>query len=66
MTDLTGRELDAAEAALLDVYRRLKDLADRDDLPPCAAANVRHALGHAWNAVNDLGLVYEHLLDRGV
>lgn len=65
-TDLLGRELDATEAEILEVYRRLGALAGREDLPPCAAANLKHALAYCWNAVNDLALEYEHLLDDDV
>lgn len=65
-TDLVGRPIDGAEEELLEVYRRLKALAGRDDLPPCVSANVRHALAYCWNAVNDTALDYEHLLDVGV
>lgn len=65
-TDLLGREVDGTEAELLAVYDRLKALAGRDDLPPCVAGNLKHALAYCWNAVNDLGLEYEHLLDLGV
>lgn len=63
--DLLGRELTSDEAAVLEVYERLKQLAARDDLPPSVSANVRHALSYVHNAVNDLALAYEHLLDHG-
>jgi hypothetical protein len=65
-TDLLGRELTAAEADVLSAYVTLRDLVRRDDLPPCVLANLRSALAYAWNAVNDLALDYEHLLDDGV
>ncbi len=65
-TDLLGRELTGDETELVELYTRLKALAARDDLAPCVSANVRSALAAVWNAVNDLGLVYEHLLDVGV
>lgn len=65
-TDIIGRELDATETELLQTYRRLRELVAREDLPPCVAANLKHALAYCWNAVNDLGLEYEHLLDVGV
>lgn len=65
-TDLIGRELTDAETAVLAAYHGLLDLIRRDDLPPCALANLRSALAHAWNAVNDLGLEFEHLIDDGV
>lgn len=65
-TDLLGTELTDAEAAVLDGYLRLRDLVRRTDLPPCAEANLRAALACAANAVNDLALDFDHLLDDGV
>ncbi len=65
-TDLIGRPTDPAEDELLEVYRRLRVLAARDDLAPCVTANVRSALAALSTAVNDLALDYEHLLDVGV
>lgn len=64
--DLLGNDLTADEAELMELYARLCGLAARDDLAPCVSANVRAALAAVWNAVNDLGLDYEHLLDVGV
>lgn len=65
-TDLIGNPLEASEAETLEVYRRLRELIGREDLPPCAAANLRHALAFCATVVGDLGLEYEHLLDSGV
>lgn len=65
-TDLVGRAVTADERSLLEVYTALKRLAGDDSLPPCVTANVRHALAAVAQAVNDLGLVFEHLLDVGV
>jgi hypothetical protein len=65
-TDLVGHELSTDEAALLDAYGVLRGLAASDALAPCVTANVRHALAALAQAVNDLGLEYEHLLDVGV
>jgi hypothetical protein len=64
-TDLLGRPVRGADAELLEVYTRLRDLAGRENLAPCVTANVRHALGYVGVAVTDLGLDFEHLLDRG-
>lgn len=64
--DLLGRELTPDEAAVLEVYERLKELSARDDLAPVVTANLRHALSYAHNAVNGLALTYEHLLDQNV
>jgi hypothetical protein len=64
-TDLIGDELTAQEQRLLAVYEELKALC-AEDLPPNAAANVRAALAVLHNAVNGLGLRYEHLSDLGV
>jgi hypothetical protein len=65
-TDLLGKPLSAQEQELLTVYESLKTLAARDDLPPCAARNVRQALASLWQATNDLGLQFEQLYEYGV
>jgi hypothetical protein len=64
--DLLGRPLTESEQHLLDAYERLKNLAARDDLPPCASQNVRKALACMWQVTNDLSLQYEQLYDLGV
>ena len=63
--DLLGRPTTAAEDELLELYRRAKALLARDDLAPCAEAGARVAAVGLWNAVNDLGLEHEQLLDLG-
>jgi hypothetical protein len=63
--DLIGNELTASEQRLLAVYEELKALAG-EDLSPVARANVAAALAVIHNAVNGLGLRYEHLSDLGV
>ncbi len=65
-TDLLGKPLTAQEQELLNVYEALKKLAAQDDLPPCAARNVRRALASMWQATNDLNLQFEQLYDLGV
>ncbi len=65
-TDLLGNTLSEQERELLDVYNTLKRLAEREDLPPCAARNVRKALACMWQATNDLALQWEQLYDVGV
>lgn len=65
-TDLLGKPLAEHERALLGAYDTLKALAGRDDLPPCAARNVRRALAALWQATNDLDLQFEQLYDLGV
>lgn len=62
LTDLLGRELDADERELLDLYERTKVLAARDDLAPCVTANVKQCLVLLWNACNDLDIVHEEPL----
>jgi len=57
-TDLLGKPLTEQERALLSVYEELKKLAAQDDLPPCAARNVRRALMSMWQATNDLNLQF--------
>ena len=54
------------ETEFLQVYRQLKTLAARDDLPPCAERNVKKALACLWQVVNDLDLEFEQLYDLGV
>lgn len=65
-TDLLGKPLTSQERELLSVYESLKKLATQDDLPPCAARNVRRALSAMWQATNDLGLQFEQLYEYGV
>ena len=64
--DLLGKPLADYESDLLAIYESLKKLARRDDLPPCAARNVRKALSALWQATNDLDLQFEQLYDYGV
>ncbi|HEX4716646.1 MAG TPA: hypothetical protein VH164_17140 [Ktedonobacteraceae bacterium] len=65
-TDLLGKPLSAQEQEMLAVYEALKSLAAHDDLPPCAARNVRQALASLWQATSDLGLQFEQLYEYGV
>lgn len=65
-TDLLGKQITAVEHDALNVYDALKSLASRDDLPPCAASNVRKALAAMWQVTNDLDLQFEQLYDLGV
>ncbi|MEA2574279.1 MAG: hypothetical protein QOH93_1577 [Chloroflexia bacterium] len=65
-TDLLGNSMTEQEQELLRIYESLKRLAARDDLPPCAARNVRRALSSMWQATNDLNLQFEQLYEYGV
>ena len=65
-TDLLGKPLSEQEQEILAAYETLKSLAARDDLPPCAARNIRQALASLWQATNDLGLQFEQLYEYGV
>jgi hypothetical protein len=65
-TDLLGHALTEQEQELLNMYNSLKRLAKQDDLPPCAARNVRKALSSMWQVMNDLDLQFEQLYDLGV
>jgi len=65
-TDILGRPTTEAERQIRAAYEALKALAERDDLPPCAARNVRKALACLWQATNDLDLQFEQLYDLGV
>lgn len=62
MKDLVGRDVTPVEKRLLKAYETLKALL-AEDLPPCAAANVREAAAAMWQVVNDLALRYERLDD---
>lgn len=64
--DLLGRPVTDTEAELLRVYRELKTLAAKEDLPPCAERNVKKALACLWQVVTDLDLEFEQLYDLGV
>jgi hypothetical protein len=64
--DLLGKPITSTEADLLRLYRELKALAAREDLPPCAERNVKKALACMWQVVNDLNLEFEQLYDVGV
>ena len=66
MKDLLGKDPTEGEQAVLDTYHALKDLAAREDLPPCAARAARTALAQIWNAAVDLDLVFEQTYDLGV
>jgi hypothetical protein len=64
--DLLGKPISVTDAELLRIYRELKALAAREDLPPCAERNVKKALACMWQVVNDLDLEFEQLYDVGV
>ena len=57
--DLLGNRLSADEQEVLELYRRLKTLGERKDLPPCITANAKQAMVMLWNACVDLDLLYE-------
>jgi len=65
-TDLLGRTMTDTESQFLRLYRELKTLAAREDLPPCAERNVKKALACMWQVVTDLDLEFEQLYDVGV
>ena len=64
--DLLGKAVSDSDAQMLRVYRELKEIAARADLPPCTERNVKKALACMWQVVNDLNLEYEQLYDLGV
>ncbi len=66
MNDLLGRLISDSDAKLLEIYRDLKVLAARTDLPPCAERNVKKSLACMWQVVNDLNLEFEQLYELGV
>ena len=65
-TDLLGHPITGTDAEVLRLYRELKALAARTDLPPCTERNVKKALACLWQAVNDANLEFEQLYDVGV
>jgi len=65
-TDILGTAQTPMEQEALRAYDLLKQLAARDDLPPCVARNVRKALACLWQLTNDLDLQFEQLYDLGV
>ena len=64
--DLLGKPVSEADAQMLRLYRELKVIAARTDLPPCVERNVKKALACMWQVVNDMNLEYEQLYDLGV
>jgi hypothetical protein len=64
--DLLGTALSEDERELLAAYEALKRLAANDDLPPCAARNVRKAVAAMWEVTNDMDLQFEQLYYLGV
>jgi hypothetical protein len=54
------------DAAVLQTYRQLKGLLERDDLDPSVRANLIDALASVALVVHDLALDYEMLYDLGV
>lgn len=65
-TDLLGKPIADLDLELLRLYRELKALAARTDLPPCAERNVKKALACLWQVVNDANVEFEQLYDLGV
>lgn len=57
--DLLGHAHTADEQELVALYRRLRELSQRADLPACALMNVKQAMVLLWNACNDLALIGE-------
>ncbi len=64
--DILGQPVSPTEEQVLRIYEQLKELAARDDLPPCVQHNVRKALACLWQVTNDLDLQFEQLYDLGV
>lgn len=57
--DLLGHPLSQDERELLELYHRLRLLAERQDVAPCISMNVKQAMVMLWNVCTDLGLIYE-------
>ena len=64
-TDSLAGSTTEVEDELLELYGRCKALLERDDLALRARAGARVATVGLWNAVNDLLLTHEQLLDLG-
>jgi hypothetical protein len=62
MPDLLGNELTPLEQRLVEGYTDLKTLCG-EPLPAAVAANLRVALVHYSQAVNDLALIWDPLAD---
>lgn len=58
-TDLLGKELNADEKEILELYQELKELSARTDLPPAVLMNVKQAMVMMWNACLSQDLIYE-------
>lgn len=58
-TDLLGKELNADEKEILELYQKLKELSARTDLPPAVLMNVKQAMVMMWNACLSQDLIYE-------
>lgn len=63
--DLLGNELTPTEVELLECYKKLKSLSERDDLSPCVASNVRHGAAALWQVVTDLNIDWDHPYESG-
>jgi len=52
--DLLGNPLTDLERSIAEVHEALENIARQDDLPPCVAAGMAHALSCTWQVLNDL------------
>jgi hypothetical protein len=64
-TDLLGDTIVDHEAAILEVYTRLKQLLSDGQLPPFAIANLQDALASTSIVVTGLALDDERIIDLG-
>lgn len=64
--DLLGHKLTPVEEQALHLYQELKEFLMSPDLPPCAQANARVALGAVSQIVSDLDLEFEYIYEYGV
>lgn len=67
MINLSGHELNEAQVALVECYRRLEDVLSRqaDDLAPYERRNALKALAALWQVVNGLDLDPDPLYGLG-
>ena len=54
--DTLGQEMTDVETHFLDVYEKLEQLLEEDDLPPIVEAAVKESIATLWQAVHGLAL----------
>jgi hypothetical protein len=67
MQDMTGAELNQAQAKLVECYRMLSNvlMGHRDELAPFEERNALKALAALWQVMNGLDLAPGQVYDLG-